>query len=711
MGLTNQAVGFAALTRDAVITGESRVIAVAGNPNVGKSTVFNALTGMKQHTGNWPGKTVGSARGSCVHRGKQYHLVDIPGTYSLLAHSTEEEIARDFICFGRPQGVIVVCDATCLERGLNLVLQTLELTDRVVVCVNLMDEAKRKGIELNLELLSHRLGVPVIGTSARAGEGLEKLMDEVDLLLEGYAVLRPAQVTYAPVLEQAVEAILPLLPDLQVPSRWLALRLLEQDESLLRSLTAHTGFALSQDARLQAALQEQWEVLGQAGLSPDALRDSLVASITQTAEQLCTGVEVQRKRASAQRDRRIDRILTGKYTGIPLMLGLLALSFWLTVAGANYPSQMLSELLIDYAEPRLFTLLSTMGLPDMLCQMLAHGAWRVVAWVTAVMLPPMAIFFPLFTLLEDLGYLPRVAFNLDHHFKACHACGKQALTMCMGLGCNAAGVVGCRIIDSPRERLIAILTNNFIPCNGRLPTLIAIITMFFVGTSPSLGQSLLSSLLLTATLVLGVLLTFWTSKWLSKTVLKGMPSSFTLELPPYRRPQIGQVIVRSIFDRTLFVLGRAIVVALPAGFIIWLLANISVGGATLLHHCTAFMDPFARLLGMDGVILMAFILALPANEIVLPIIIMAYTQTGVLVDLSDLDALRQLLISNGWTWVTAVCTMLFSLVHWPCSTTCLTIRKETGSWGWTALSMLLPTVVGMVICFAVSTAAGLFALL
>lgn len=324
------------------------------------------------------------------------------------------------------------------------------------------------------------------------------------------------------------------------------------------------------------------------------------------------------------------------------------------------------------------------------------------------MLPPMAIFFPLFTLLEDLGYLPRIAFNLDKYFKKCRACGKQALTMCMGFGCNAAGIVGCRIIDSPRERMIAMLTNNFVPCNGRFPTLIAVLAMFFVGTGGGLLRSLWSALLLTGLIVLGILMTFFVSAALSRTVLKGTPSSFTLELPPYRKPQIGKVIIRSIFDRTLFVLGRAAAVAAPAGIVIWLLANISIGNITLLSRCAGFLDPFARLFGLDGVILLAFILGLPANEIVVPIIIMTYLSAGSLIEMNDLSALRMLLVENGWTWATAISVMLFSLMHWPCSTTCLTIRKETKSWKWTIAAFLIPTGFGLLACFLFTRIAQIF---
>lgn len=280
--------------------------------------------------------------------------------------------------------------------------------------------------------------------------------------------------------------------------------------------------------------------------------------------------------------------------------------------------------------------------------------------------------------------------------------------MCMGFGCNAAGIVGCRIIDSPRERLIAMITNNFVPCNGRFPTIIAIISMFFVGGAVGVASSILSALLLAGTIILGILMTLVISKLLSMTILKGIPSSFTLELPPYRRPQIGKVIVRSIFDRTLFVLGRAVAVAAPAGLVIWLMANITVGDMTVLAHLSGFLDPFARIMGLDGVILLAFILGLPANEIVVPIMIMAYMAEGSLTDISDLGVLKEILVSNGWTWVTAVCTMLFSLMHWPCSTTCMTIKKETQSWKWTLVSFVVPTVTGFVICSLVAGISRLF---
>lgn len=681
---------------------QDRVVALAGNPNVGKSTVFNGLTGMNQHTGNWPGKTVSNAQGRCEHNGRGFVMVDIPGSYSLMAHSAEEEVARDFICFGDPDAVVVVCDATCLERNLNLVLQTIEITPRTVVCVNLMDEAEKKKIRVDIDELSRQLGVPVTGACARSGKGLDALMDAVDEITQKKdALADPVRVLYAPAVEEAVKTLEPSLRECcgnALSPRWLALRLLEGEDDLIRSAQQYLDEDVLDRPDVQELLRKARKQLEEAGFDEQALRDEMVSGLVRQAERICIHAVHSDGHGYSSRDRKIDRILTSKATGFPIMIALLASIFWLTIAGANIPSQWLSTGLF-WVEGRLAAFFGWIGVPQFLCDMLVHGAYRTLAWVVSVMLPPMAIFFPLFTLLEDLGYLPRVAFNLDRYFKKCSACGKQGLTMCMGLGCNAAGIVGCRIIDSPRERLIAMLTNNFMPCNGRFPTLIAILTMFFVGTGSGLGQSMESALLLTAVILLGVFMTFLVSWILSKTVLKGIPSSFTLELPPYRRPQIGKVIIRSIFDRTMFVLGRAAAVAAPAGLLIWLMANLTIGDATALTHCAAFLDPFARQLGMDGVILLAFILGLPANEIVVPIIIMAYLSTGSLVEMESLSMLRQLLTENGWTGATAVSVMLFSLMHWPCSTTCLTIHKETQSIKWTAMAFLVPTVAGTAVCF------------
>ena len=646
-----------------------KVVALAGNPNVGKSTIFNGLTGLRQHTGNWAGVTVTAAAGILETEGESYLIVDLPGIYSLDVQSGEEEIARDFLCSGLAQTTIVICDATCLERGLYLLKQILSLDHvkdtgmPVILCVNLWDEARRKGIDIDISLLQDVLQIPVIPICARSRKDLNAL-------------------------KQAIRS------------------------------TDGERFSY----------------------------DCLDFSPKQLAGEAVTYPE----RSFRKQEEFLDRLTTGPVTGILIMLLLLLGIFWISMAGANYPSALLWNLLFA-GEEKLAALLTFLGASPASVNCLVYGVYRVLAWVVSVMLPPMAIFFPLFTLLEDLGYLPRAAFNMDLAFQKCRACGKQCLTMAMGLGCNAAGVIGCRIIDSPRERLLAILTNAFVPCNGRLPTLFTMISLFFLlarstfsgadsglaasesslaadsglaaGSSlTTVSSSLAAALMLTGALVAGVLMTLAVSWLLSHTLLRGIPSAFTLELPPYRRPQIGKILVRSVLDRTLFVLGRAAAVAAPAGLIIWILANISFAGPaagwfcaagpgspSLLEIFTGFLDPLGRLMGLDGVILAAFILGFPANEIVLPIILMAYLQTGSLVQMEELSALSALLSAHGWTAATPICLMIFCLFHWPCSTTCLTIHKETGSLKWTAAAIILPTAAGVILCITANMLFHLFA--
>lgn len=687
-----------------------KVVALAGNPNVGKSTVFNALTGLKQHTGNWPGKTVECAKGNVEDKGNKFQLVDLPGSYSLLAHSEEEEIARDFICFEKPDAVIVVCDGTTLERNMNLVLQIMETTKNVILCVNLLDEAKRKNIEINLNKLSDILKIPVIGTAARSGKGLEKIFPSLYELFSNkkddiYIVRYPEELEREiSILQEDLEKF---LPD-TLNARWATVRVLEDDKSFFESLSKYENIDLSANKNLDEKIIASRLRLQDKTYNPEKIKDSIVEAFVNNAEEICKDTVIYKNKNYNQRDRKLDKLFTSKTTGFLIMFLLLLGVFWITIAGANVPSDLINKLLFSW-EDNILAFLKNIGLPKSIYGPLVFGVYRVVAWVISVMLPPMAIFFPLFTLLEDFGYLPRVAFNLDKYFQKCNACGKQALTMCMGFGCNAAGVTGCKIIDSPRERLIAILTNNFVPCNGRFPTIIATITMFLVmGFGGGFLSSLFSAFILALVIILGVFLTILASKILSETLLKGIPSSFTLELPPYRVPQVGTVIVRSIFDRTIFVLGRAVVVAAPAGIIIWILANINFGDMSILNHLVNFLEPLARLMGLDGVILTAFLLGLPANETVVPIIIMTYLSKGSLLEIDDINVMRNLLVNNGWTIITAINVILFSLMHWPCGTTLLTIHKETGSIKWTVISFLLPTVFGIVSCICFTSLAKLF---
>lgn len=675
-----------------------KIIALAGNPNVGKSTLFNALTGLKQHTGNWTGKTVSSAFGKYTYSNDKYTIADLPGTYSLLVSSKEEAQARNFLLENRLDAVVVVVDATCLERNLNLVLQILEITDKVVVCVNLLDEAAKKKIEVNIKQLSQCLGVPVVGMCAKSGKGIKQLKEAVANIIQSKTEISPVKIEYSREIEHSISKLLPIFDSLDISSklkRCYALRLLENDDYIKSKLTDHS-------TELSAVLTELTQTDNK-----ESIRDNIVNAIMKKCEYIFKKAVTLHNPSCNMRDRKIDKILTSRLTGIPIMLLLLALIFWITIVGANYPSQWLSRL-FDWLSGVITGALEYINTPPVIVSLLMDGIYKTTAWVVAVMLPPMAIFFPLFTLLEDLGYLPRIAFNMDSMFKRAGCHGKQCLTMCMGIGCNACGVTGCRIIDSPRERLIAIITNSFMPCNGRFPAIIAIITVFFAGTAAAPLDSLLTALILMLVILLGVFATMGVSKLLSLTLLKGEASSFTLELPPYRSPQIGKIIVRSILDRTLFVLGRAVVVAAPAGLIIWLLANIEVGNTSLISYATNFLDPFARILGMDGIILAAFILGFPANEIVIPIMIMLYTNTGVLTDADSLSQMLSLFTANGWTVTTALCVIVFYLMHFPCSTTCISIYKETKSLKWTLVSFFTPLLCGFLLCFIISTVSNIF---
>ena len=673
-------------------------VALAGNPNVGKSTLFNALTGLNQHTGNWAGKTVDVARGRFSHRGAEYRLIDLPGMCSMKSDSAEEKLARDFIAFEPIDAAVVVADATSLERGIRLTLEVMEATPRVLLCVNLMDEAAKKGIRVNIPKLHEKLGIPVVPMSANRKKGIREFKDALRAVIalpdpSADAPL-PETLLYDTETENALMYLQPYLakaPGLN--TRFAAICLLEGSDSAAETMAEK---ALVEKGRYDEHIRNALAALetSTCGFERRVARQNIEKSAS-----ICRDC-VRAPRSYTDGDRRVDRILSSKVFGLPILLLLFGFLFWLTAAGANYPSQLLMQL-FTYLEGELSALLTSLGAPEALRALLAEGAFRTTGWVVAVMLPPMAIIFPLFTLLEDVGFLPRLAFNVDRCFRRSQSCGKQALTMCMGIGCNACGVTGCRIIESRRERACAIVTNAFMPCNGRFPILIALLSMFLA------SSGLVSALWMLGFLLLAAAMTLLCTFLLSRTLWKNEPpSAFLLELPPYRVPQIGRVLVRSLLDRTLLVLRRAVCVALPAGVLIWLLANAGDGEA--LRALTGFFDPIGRFFGLDGVILTAFLLALPANELVMPLLLLIYADLSSLTDLSSLEAFRTLLIANGWTTMTALSVCLLVLFHSPCATTLLTIRRETGSTAQTLLAVAVPSAVGLCFCLLLRAVGLLF---
>lgn len=672
-------------------------VALAGNPNVGKSTVFNALTHLNQHTGNWPGKTVEWQGGRFTHKNKDFYIVDLPGTYSLLSDSEEEEIARNFLYFEKPDITVIVVDATCLERNLNLAFQIMEISENVVLCVNLIDEAMRKGIYIDTNKLSEILSVPVVSTSAISKSGIDTLKNEIyNLSAKSHSAhYKPLYNEY---IENAVSKIENVICDVQ-NARFIALKLLDGETNIVNSILKNCN--LSDDTNVLRELSKQWEYLENNGISKNSICEEYARTAVKDAERIAKQVTSYKNKNYNIRDRKIDRILTSKVFGIPVMILFLGIILYITVKGANYPSMLLSDM-FDFFGIYILKFLNFLNLPKVIIDVIINGMYRTLSWVIAVMLPPMAIFFPIFTFLEDLGYLPRIAFNLDNFFKKSSTCGKQCLTMCMGLGCNCVGVTGARIINSPRERLIAIITNSFIPCNGKFPTLIAISSVFIGGVFAPKMQNFVSALCVLALIILGVFLTLLTSKLLSKTLLKGESSHFFLELPPYRKPKVTDIIYRSILSRTLFVLSRACLVAAPCGIIIWILANVNIASYPILQYLARFLNPIGKIMGIDGIILLAFLLGLPANEIVLPIALMCYLSSSVLIKVPSFSEMSKILTANGWTIKTAICTMVFSLIHFPCSTTLLTIYKETKSIKWTFVSFILPTFLGFTLCVLIN---------
>ncbi len=654
-------------------------IALVGNPNVGKSTIFNFLTGMHQHTGNWTGKTVDIAKGYKKCNNTIYEFIDLPGVYSLMAHSKEEEVTRDFIYFDNYDALLIVCDAVSLEKNLNLVLNVLEVTDKVIICINLIDEAKKKGIEIKYKELSNLLNVPILPVIAKEKRGLDKIIDSLDNLY------KCPNIAYKPYYNNIIENSIIMLSD-YTTNRAEALKLIS-DKTFIKNY--------GNEEKLNIKINKIRKYLFDSGI--EDVNDTISTKIQNISKSLVDKTVLFHKKDYNKRDIFIDKIVTNKIFSYPFMLLLIMFIFYLTIKGANYPSDALYSLFFSF-DDYLISFLNFIYMPSLITDILINGIYKTVATVISVMLPPTVIFFFLFSFFEDLGLLPRIAFNLDNVFSKCGSCGKQALTMSMGFGCNAVAVMGGRIIDSKRERLLAIITNSFIPCNGRFPILITIISLFIITKT----NTLLSSIVLTLLILFSILFTFLITKILSITALKGEKSSFTLELPPYRLPKIRSVFIHSVTNRTLSILKRAIYISVPFGIIIWLMTNIKINDNSLFLVVSNYLNPISSLFGLDGIIILAFILGLPASEIIIPLMIMGYMNTDFLIDISSLNNIKMVLLNNGWTVKTALCTLIFTILHYPCMTTILTIFKETKSLKFTFYSIFIPLFCGLLLCFIIN---------
>lgn len=682
-------------------------ILLAGNPNVGKSTVFNALTGLKQHTGNWSGKTVELASGNFRFQDSMIQILDLPGTYSLISNSPEEEIAGEALCFQSYDLVLVVVDATCLTRNLNLLLQIADITPHMALCVNLLDEARRRNTTIDLPRLESLLQIPVIGISAHKRKDIRRLKNFLGTHIHATNphLSSMSSIQYPEPFQQALTMIEEVIPETHHGNkRYFALRLLD-DETYLTSMKS-AALSTSSIEKIQDALNESKNYLARHGITAIDIRDTIVSSFHQRSLKITESC-VHTIEDSHPKPGLADKLITSRWLGFPLMLLLGAVLFWITIVGANIPSNYLMSL-FQWIEPYLYQFLCSLSIPLPLCSLIMDGIYQTATWVTAVMLPPMMIFFPFFTLLEDIGFLPRLAFNLDRCFKKSGSCGKQALTMCMGLGCNAVGVTGCRIISDKRQRLVAMITNCFIPCNGRFSLLINLSTLFIGTVYCQKMQSAVAVIFIFFLLLCSISFTLLITALLTKWCSKEFEPSFSMELPPYRKPRISQILIRSLLDRTFKILWRSLRISMPAGALLWIFSNISVNNYNLLSILATFLDPFGKLLGMDGMILMAFLLALPANEIFLPVLLMGYLSYETMYEPTNLLAIKTLLLSHGWSTLTAVNVMLFSVLHFPCATTLFTIKKESHSILWTFLGFIIPTTVAIGACLLTTCGWKLF---
>ena len=646
-------------------------VCLIGNPNVGKSSVFNALTHQSQHTGNWTGKTVSNAIGEFCYKNTVWEVIDLPGTYSLVGESEEEKIASKFIQEKNYDVAIILADATNLERSIKILFEVLSVTKKVILGINLIDEADKRNIKINYPLLQRRLNIPVIPMSIKENIGLKELVDAMNQS----EFTNIYQMSYSKIFHQYFE--------------WMQGVTLEKCKEV-DYLLALNDFDYAKEIIID---ENNLKLFGYWQKRINKIQ--IMNNILDNCNQVMENVVYRDEEIEKKEDMFWNKLLTNKITSFFCMIILLFVVLWITIFFSNYPSELLFQF-FQYFEPFFLNIFSF--LPVFIRDMLIYGGYRTLYWVTSVMLPPMMIFFPLFSLLEDYGFLPRIAFNVDKPFSKCGSCGKQGLTMCMGLGCNAVGVTGTRIMENKKMRILSILTNVFMPCNGRFPAMITLIHIFLVSDT-DFGSSILSAFILLGFILLGILLTFMITYLLNKTILKNEETIFIMELPSFRKPKIIKSCLFAWKEKALSVLKRAVVVSFPAGIIIYLLANIYISNLSIMEHIILLIDPFGRLVGLDGTILFSFLLGMPANEIVLPVLLLGYKGSGVIAEYASIDVLKQILIMNHWNVITGINFLILMLCHFPCATTLLTIKKETNSWFYTSLAFIIPTITGLFLCF------------
>lgn len=654
-------------------------ILLVGNPNVGKSSIFNILTHSHEHTGNWTGKTVKLARKNIINT--NYTLIDLPGIYSLSSLSDEEIVAKDTLLFEQYEKIIYVMDSSNIEKNLHLLLQILEINKNIILCLNMVDELDIKGIKINDKKLSEILDIKVIRCSASKNIGIKELIESLDEENKS-----SYNYIYDYNIEKGISDIFEYLTN-QFKSRFIALKLLEKDITLVDSIKTKYKIDII-DKDIQNYLMH---------VNSEEISDSVSNLLNNISKNIYNEVvEISKEKEIGT----IDKIFSKKIYALPIMFIIMFGIFFITIVLANYPSELLS-LIFNKVEICLVNLSNILKIPSYIYEPIIYGIYRVVSFIVSVMFPPLVIFFFLFTYAEESGILPRLAFNFDKVFKCSGCHGKQALTICSGFGCNACAIVGSRIIDSKRDKLIAILTNSFIPCNGRFPMIIALITMFFTNSNNKLQVSLY----LTLFVILAILISLLTSFILSKTILKGYNGFFILELPDYKKVKFKKVLKNSLVYKSLSILKKAVLVSIPCGIIIYFMTNTTIGNLSLFKIASNFLEPFGKLLGLDGVILLSFFLALPANEIVLPIIIMGYLGSKNVPMISNYLTIKEVLINNSWTYMTALSTILFSIMHFPCGTTLATIKSEVGT-KWMIYSFFIPLVTGILFLFILNLLHG-----